>query len=47
MKNILWTVGGICLATFGIILLAPGRNRSVEDLAHRLEIAWADNHTSL
>ena len=47
MRNVLWMVGGICAAFFGIIVWAPSRTRPVEELAHRLELAWADNHTSV
>jgi len=45
MKNLLWMLTGICTAAAGIILWAPRRTQPVEELAHRLEVAWADNHT--
>jgi hypothetical protein len=53
MKNLIWMVGGLCAAAIGVVLWAPtgGRNpsrtQSVEELAHCLQVAWADNHTSL
>jgi hypothetical protein len=45
MKNTLWLVGGFCAAAVGFLLLGSARNQPVELLAHRLEEAWADNHT--
>ena len=45
MKNFLWMITGICAAAIGIIVWGPGRTRQVQDLAHRLEVAWADHHT--
>jgi hypothetical protein len=45
MKNFLWMFGGICAAAFGMILWGPQRTRPVQELAHRLEEAWADHHT--
>ena len=47
MKSILWMVGGISAAAIGVILWAPARTRTVEELANRLQVASADNHTSL
>jgi hypothetical protein len=47
MKSIIWTVGGICAAAAGIILWETIRNPRVEVLAHRLEDAWADHHTTV
>ena len=45
MKRVIWTVGGICAAAAGIILWNSNRTPDVEELAHRLEDAWADHHT--
>jgi hypothetical protein len=45
MKNLLWMITGICAAAVGIIVWGPTRTRQVQDLAHRLEVAWADHHT--
>jgi hypothetical protein len=45
MKNLLWMVSGFCAAAVGIILWGPRRAQPVEELAHRLEEAWADHHT--
>jgi hypothetical protein len=45
MKNLFWLVGGFCAAAVGLIFLGARRNQPVEVLAHRLEDAWADNHT--
>ena len=47
MKRVLWTVGGICAAAAGIILWKTNREPDVEHLAHRLEHAWADHHTTV
>jgi hypothetical protein len=47
MKSVLWMVGGVCAAAIGVILWAPSRVQSVDELAHCLQVAWADNHTSL
>jgi hypothetical protein len=46
MKHILWTVGGFCAAAAGILVWKSGRTPNVDDLAHSLEEAWADHHTS-
>jgi hypothetical protein len=46
MKRFLWTAGGICAATAGLLVLGSKRTPKVEDLAHRLEDAWADHHTT-
>ena len=45
MKNFLWMVSGICAASVGIILWGSKRTQPVQELAHRLEVAWADHHT--
>jgi len=45
MKRVIWTVGGVCAAAAGIILWGSTRTPAVEQLAHKLEDAWADNHT--
>jgi hypothetical protein len=45
MKNFLWMATGICAAAVGIILWGPKRTQPVQELAHRLEQAWADHHT--
>ena len=45
MKNLLWMVGGFCAAAVGIILFGSRRTQPVQELAHRLEVAWADHHT--
>lgn len=47
MRRIIWTVGGICAAAAGIILWQSNTNPDVEKLAHRLEDAWADHHTTV
>jgi cbb3-type cytochrome oxidase cytochrome c subunit len=47
MKRILWTVGGICAAAAGILVWGSKRTPDVEQLAHRLEDAWADHHTTV
>ena len=45
MKNLLLVIGGICAAAAGIIVWGPKRVEPVEELAHKLENAWADHHT--
>jgi len=45
MKNILWLVGGFAAATAGFLYWNSKRVQPVEELAHRLEEAWADHHT--
>jgi hypothetical protein len=47
MKNILLAVGGFCAAAAGILVWHATRTPNVEELAHSLEEAWADHHTSL
>ena len=46
MRQVIWVVGGICAAAAGAILLRSARTPDVAELAHRLEDAWADNHTA-
>jgi len=48
MKKILkifWMLGGLSAAAVGFMVFRTSRVRPVELLAHRLEAAWADNHT--
>ena len=45
MKNILWMVGGFCVAATGFLAWNSKRTPPVELLARRLEEAWADHHT--
>jgi len=45
MKRLIWTVGGICAAAAGFLFWGSKGTPNVEDLAHRLEDAWADHHT--
>jgi hypothetical protein len=45
MKGILWVVAGFCAAAIGVVVWGPRRSVPVQDLAHRLEDAWADHHT--
>lgn len=45
MKGLLWMITGFCAAAIGLIVWGPQRTRPVQDLAHKLETAWADNHT--
>ena len=46
MKKVLWMVGGLCAAAAGFLVLGRKQQaKPVEDLAHRLEEAWADHHT--
>jgi hypothetical protein len=45
MKGFLWMITGFCAAAVGMLVWGPHRTRPVEDLAHRLEVAWSDHHT--
>lgn len=45
MKNLLWIVGGFCAAAAGLLVWNPYKKRLVDDLAHSLQTAWANNHT--
>lgn len=45
MKNIIWLVGGIAVSVTGFLVWNSRRIQPVEQLAHRLEEAWADHHT--
>ncbi|HEV2645466.1 MAG TPA: hypothetical protein VGU46_03785 [Acidobacteriaceae bacterium] len=47
MKRILWTMGGFCAAAAGILVWNRYRTPTVEDMAHSLEEAWADHHTTV
>ncbi len=47
MKKVLWLVGGIAAAAAGFLVLGRKRVEPVEELAHRLENAWADHHTTV
>ena len=45
MKRMFWVVGGVCAAAAGFLMFGRQRRRPVEELAHKLEAAWADHHT--
>lgn len=45
MKNMVWLVGGMAAAVAGFLVWSSRRIEPVEDLAHKLEEAWADHHT--
>ena len=45
MKTVIWTIGGICAAAAGILVLTRRNQQPVAELAHKLEQAWADHHT--
>ncbi len=47
MKRLIWTVGGICAAAAGLLVWGASRTPNVEELAHKLEDAWADHHTTV
>jgi hypothetical protein len=46
MKKLAWLIGGMCAAAAGCLVLGSRRARHVEELAHQLEDAWADHHTT-
>jgi hypothetical protein len=45
MKSVIWAVGGLCAAAAGLLVWGSTRTPNVEELAHKLEDAWADHHT--
>ena len=45
MKSIVWMVGGVCAAVAGFLVWGPKRVQPVQELAHRLEEAWAEHNT--
>jgi hypothetical protein len=45
MKTMFWVAGAVCGAVAGLMIWNRQRDEPVEDLAHRLESAWADHHT--
>jgi hypothetical protein len=45
MKTMIWTIGGICAAVAGAIVLSRRGQQPVVEMAHKLEEAWADHHT--
>ena len=45
MKKALFLVGGVCAAAAGFLVWGKKRREPVEELAHKLEEAWADHHT--
>lgn len=45
MKNFVYLVTGFCAAAVGLLVWRTRSTPPVELLAHRLEEAWADNHT--
>lgn len=45
MKSFLWTLGGFCAAAVCLLVWRPRQTEPVEQLAHKLEEAWADHHT--
>lgn len=47
MKSLVLTVGGLCAAAAGLLVWRSIRMPNVEDLAHSLEEAWADQHTTV
>jgi hypothetical protein len=45
MKSMLWMIGGACAAVAGFLVWGANRAEPVQELAHRLEEAWADHKT--
>ena len=45
MKNLVWLVSGLAAAMVGFLVWDRARVQPVEELAQRLETAWADHHT--
>ena len=47
MKKLVWFVGGMAAAAAGFLVWSSKRVQPVEELAHRLESAWANHHTTV
>lgn len=48
MKKFVFSMAGLCAAAAGFLVLGRKQQaKPVEDLAHRLEEAWADHHTRI
>ena len=47
MKKLAWMIGGMCAAAAGFLVLNSRRVPPVQELAHQLEDAWADHHTTV
>jgi hypothetical protein len=47
MKSLLLGVAGFCAAAAGLLVWNSRRTPDVEQLAHSLEEAWADHHTTV
>jgi hypothetical protein len=47
MKKMVWLVGGMCAAAAGFLVWGPKSSQGVEELAHRLEDAWASHNTTV
>ena len=45
MSKFVLMFGGICAAAACVLILAS-RKPAVDELAHKLEDAWADHHTT-
>jgi ABC-type transport system involved in cytochrome c biogenesis permease subunit len=45
MKTFFWVAGAVCGAVAGVMIWNRQRGEPVDELAHRLESAWADHHT--
>lgn len=42
MKSIFRMTAGLCASAVGAVLWHPQRTISIQDLAHRLDLAWSD-----
>ncbi len=45
MKRALWMIGAFCAAAAGFLVIGVKRVQPVDEMAHKLESAWADHHT--
>ena len=45
MKIFLWLVGGLCAAAALVLLRTPQKQVPVQELAQKLESAWASRNT--
>ena len=46
MRQWVYAIGGICAAAAGFLILSGRHTPDVTELAHDLEEAWADHHTT-
>ena len=45
MKSLGMLLGGVFLALAAVVVFRSKQEVPVDELAHKLEVAWADHHT--